>query len=167
MKSIITFVACMTFAMLMNAQVQDSVRSSDKMQIISVETDKKESAIIEEEVFLVVEVMPEFPGGKEALLNYLGENILYPQLARESNIQGTVFVTFIVEPDGSLSKVKVMRGIGGGCEEEAVRVVQSMPKWKPGTQRGKPVRVQFNLPVRFVLHDLPATDSPKKNKSKK
>jgi protein TonB len=152
MKSIITFAVCMTFAMLMNAQVQDSVRSSDKMQIISVETDKKESAIIEEEVFLVVEVMPEFPGGKEALLNYLGENILYPQLARESNIQGTVFVTFIVEPDGSLSKVKVMRGIGGGCDEEAVRVVQAMPNWIPGTQRGKPVRVQFNLPVRFILH---------------
>jgi len=152
MKSIITFVACMTFAMLMNAQVQDSVRSSDKIQIISVDTDKNESAIIEDEVFLVVEVAPEFPGGNEALLNYLGENIIYPQEALKANIQGTVYVSFIVEKNGEVSNIKVMRGIGGGCDEEAVRVVQSMPKWKPGTQRGKPVRVQFNWPVRFILH---------------
>ena len=152
MKSIITFAVFMTFAILMNAQVQDSVRSSDKIQIISVDTDKNESAIIEDEVFLVVEVAPEYTGGENALMTYLSENILYPQVARESNIQGTVYVSFIIEKNGEVSNIKVMRGIGGGCDEEAVRVVQSMPKWKPGTQRGKPVRVQFNWPVRFILH---------------
>ena len=167
MKSLITFVTCMTFAMLMNAQVQDSVRSSDKMQTISVDTDKNESAIIDDEVFLVVEVAPEYTGGEDALIKYLSENILYPQVARESNIQGTVYVSFIIEKNGEVSNTKVMRGIGGGCDEEAVRVVKGMPNWIPGTQRGKPVRVQFNLPIRFVLHNSPTTDSPKKNKSKK
>jgi len=108
--------------------------------------------IVETEVFLVVEEAPEFPGGQEALLTYLGNNIKYPQLARESNIQGTVYVGFIVEANGSISNVKVARGIGGGCDDEAVRVVKDMPAWKPGKQRSKPVRVQFNLPVRFILH---------------
>jgi len=162
MKSIITFVACMTLVVLMHAQVQDSVRSSERIQVVSVDTDKKESAIIDDDVFLVVEVAPEYTGGENALMKYLSENILYPQVARESNIQGTVYVSFIIEKNGEVSNIKVMRGIGGGCDEEAVRVVKGMPNWIPGTQRGKPVRVQFNLPVRFVLHDLPATDSPKK-----
>ena len=72
-------------------------------------------------------------------------------MARESGIQGRVFSNFVVEPDGSVSNVKVMRGIGGGCDEEAVRVVKSMPKWKPGKQRGKAVRVSYNLPVNFKL----------------
>lgn len=108
--------------------------------------------IIETEVFLVVEEMPEFPGGQEALLTYLANNIKYPQLARESNIQGTVYIDFIVEANGAVSNVKVKRGIGGGCDEEAVRVVKDMPAWKAGKQRSKPVRVQFNLPVRFILH---------------
>jgi len=108
--------------------------------------------IVETEVFLVVEEAPSFPGGEEALMTYLGNNIKYPQLARESNIQGIVYVSFIVEANGSISNVKLARGIGGGCDDEAVRVVKDMPKWNPGKQRGKPVRVQFNLPVRFILH---------------
>jgi len=114
--------------------------------------DDGNAEIVETEVFLVVEEAPEFPGGQEALLTYLGNNIKYPQLARESNIQGTVYVGFIVEANGSISNVKVARGIGGGCDDEAVRVVKDMPAWKPGKQRSKPVRVQFNLPVRFILH---------------
>jgi protein TonB len=85
------------------------------------------------------------------LYSYLGNNIKYPVMAKESGIQGKVYVTFVVERDGSITDVKVLRGIGGGCDEEAVRVVASMPRWKPGKQRGKPVRVQYNLPVRFTL----------------
>ena len=73
-------------------------------------------------------------------------------MALESGIQGKVFVTFVVEKDGHISDVTVRRGIGGGCDEEAIRVVQSMPPWKPGKQRNMPVRVQFNLPIRFILH---------------
>ncbi|PKP04769.1 MAG: energy transducer TonB [Bacteroidetes bacterium HGW-Bacteroidetes-6] len=113
--------------------------------------DDDEPDIIEAEIFTIVEEQPGFPGGESALMEYLGRNIKYPQLARESNIQGTVFVTFVVEPNGSISNVKTLRGIGGGCDEEALRVVKSMPNWTPGKQRGKPVRVQFNLPIRFVL----------------
>jgi len=105
----------------------------------------------EQQIFTVVESMPEFPGGMGALMKYLAENIKYPSLAKESGIQGRVFINFVVEPDGSISNVKVLRGIGGGCDEEAVRVVKSMPKWKPGKQRGKPVRVSYNLPVKFTL----------------
>lgn len=113
--------------------------------------DDVEVEIVEAEIFTIVEEQPGFPGGEEALFEYLQKNISYPQMAKESNIQGTVFVTFVVEPDGSISNTKVLRGIGGGCDVEAIRVVKKMPRWTPGKQRGKPVRVQFNLPIKFVL----------------
>ena len=96
--------------------------------------------------------MPGFPGGDVARMKYLRDNMKYPQMARESGIQGKVFVTFVVEKDGKVTDVRVLRGIGGGCDEEAIRVVKSMPKWNPGKQRGKPVRVQFNLPIIFKLN---------------
>lgn len=111
----------------------------------------EEEEIQEEEVFLSVEENPEFPGGPAKLLEYVQKNLKYPMMARESDIQGRVFVGFVVEKDGSISNVKVLRGIGGGCDEEAVRVVQSLPKFKPGKQRGNPVRVQYTLPIVFKL----------------
>ncbi len=111
----------------------------------------EEEAESEDVPFTVVEVSPGFPGGEEARLKYLRDNLDYPVIARESGIQGTIYVTFVVERDGSITDVKVMRGIGGGCDEEAIRVVQKMPKWAPGQQRGKPVRVQFMMPIKFVL----------------
>ena len=107
--------------------------------------------VVEAEVFTIVEEMPEYPGGLNKLTDYLSKNIKYPQMARESGIQGRVFVNFVVEPDGSVSNVNVMRSLGGGCDEEAVRVVKNMPKWKPGKQRGKPVRVSYILPIVFKL----------------
>lgn len=113
--------------------------------------EEEEEEVVEKEIFTVVEQMPEFPGGQAKMMKYLAENIDYPQMAREVGVQGTVFVTFVVEPNGSITNVKVLRGIGSGCDEEAIRVVKSMPKWNPGKQRNKPVRVQFNLPVRFIL----------------
>lgn len=113
--------------------------------------DDDDPVIVEAEIFTIVEDQPAFPGGESALFEYLRNNISYPQMAKESNIQGTVFVTFVVEPDGFISNVKVLRGIGGGCDNEAIRVVKKMPRWSPGKQRGKPVRVQFNLPIKFVL----------------
>jgi protein TonB len=111
----------------------------------------EEEQVQEQEIFIVVEDPPSFPGGDEARIRFLSENIRYPQMARESGIQGTVFVTFVVERDGSVTDVRVLRGIGGGCDEEAVRVIQAMPKWNAGKQRGRPVRVQFNMPIRFTL----------------
>lgn len=105
----------------------------------------------EEQIFVVVESMPQFPGGDGALIKYLGENIKYPKAARESGIQGKVFVSFVVEKDGKVTNIRILRGIGGGCDEEAIKVVQNMPDWVPGKQRSVPVRVQFNLPVNFIL----------------
>ncbi|HHW60134.1 MAG: energy transducer TonB [Bacteroidales bacterium] len=106
---------------------------------------------VAEEIFTFVEEYPEFPGGEKALYEYIKNNIRYPEVARTSGITGTVYVQFVVEKDGSISDVKVLRGIGGGCDEEAVRVVKSMPKWKPGKQRGQPVRVYYTLPIDFKL----------------
>jgi len=103
------------------------------------------------EPMTIVEQMPEFPGGQDALFAYIGKNLNYPETAIEEGIEGVVFLSFVVGQDGSISNVNVMRGIGGGCNEEAVRVVKGMPKWKPGHQRGKAVRVKYNLPIRYKL----------------
>jgi protein TonB len=110
-----------------------------------------EEEVSETEIFQIVEEMPSFPGGEGKLMEYVAKNIKYPQIARETGIQGRVFVGFVVEPDGSISNVKLLRGIGGGCDEEAMRVIKSLPKWKPGKQRGKPVRVSYQIPVFFKL----------------
>ncbi len=120
-------------------------------EYVPIERPQEEEAVQEQEIFLVVEEQPSFPGGDAARMKYFAENIHYPVEAREAGIQGTVYVGFVVEPDGSVSNVKVLRGIGGGCDEEALRVVSQMPKWNPGKQRNQPVRVQFTLPVRFTL----------------
>lgn len=103
------------------------------------------------EIFTVVEEQPNYPGGDEARIKFLQANMKYPEEAKELGIQGKVFVTFVVEVDGSITDVKVLRGIGSGCDDEAIRVVKSMPRWVPGKQRGVPVRVQFNLPINFKL----------------
>ena len=102
-------------------------------------------------VYQIVEEMPKFPGGENALMDYVAKNVVYPKEAQEKGISGRVFVGFIVEKDGSVSEVKVLRGIGGGCDEESIRVVKAMPKWKPGKQNGKPVRVSYQLPIFFKL----------------
>ena len=103
------------------------------------------------EIFTVVEDAPEFPGGDKKRIEYLTENIKYPDEAREFGVEGTVYVGFVVEKDGSIKDAKVLRGIGKGCEDEALRVIRLMPNWKPGTQRRRPVRVQMTLPVTFTL----------------
>ena len=105
----------------------------------------------EEEVYSIVETMPSFPGGQTALNAYIQENLKYPQSALEDGIQGRVYVNFVVEKDGSISNVKVNRGIGGGCDEEAVRVVKAMPRWVPGVQRDQTVRVSYMMPIVFKL----------------
>jgi len=131
------------------AKIEETEVTQDtKVEVIEVH----EEVVDEPEIFTIVEEMPEFPGGGEsALLKYLSSNIKYPPLARENNIQGTVYVTFEIDQNGKVKDAKILRGIGGGCDEEALRVVSAMPQWKPGKQRGKPVRVQYNLPVRFTL----------------
>lgn len=104
-----------------------------------------------EEIVTIPEVDPEFPGGQDALYKYLAQNIKYPEIARQNGITGKVYVTFVVEKDGSITNVRVLRDIGGGCGAEAVRVVESMPNWKPGKMGKQVVRSEFNLPVNFNL----------------
>lgn len=111
---------------------------------VSVSTD-------DELVFAVVEEMPEFPGGDSARIMFVSKNIVYPEALLNVGIEGTVYVKFVVEKDGSLSNIKVMREIGGGSGEEVARVVKLMPNWIPGKQKGKVVRTQFILPVKFSI----------------
>ncbi|MCP4550924.1 MAG: M56 family metallopeptidase [Bacteroidetes bacterium] len=115
----------------------------------------------EDKIFVVVENQPEYPGGEDARIAFLGSNIKYPAAARKAGIQGVVYVTYVVEKDGSIKDARIVRGIGGGCDEEAVRVINAMPNWIPGTQRGKAVRVQFNLPIRFTLDGKPLSKKEK------
>lgn len=106
-----------------------------------------------DEVFVVVQNQPEFPGGNTAMMRFLSDNVKYPTVAQENGAQGRVIVNFIVEKDGSLTDVQVVRGVDDSLDKEAVRVIQAMPKWKPGTQRNETVRVRFTLPVVFRLQN--------------
>jgi len=99
--------------------------------------------------YSLVETKPEFTGGQKELAKYVGTNLRYPAAARQNNIQGKVYVSFIVEKDGQLTDVRIRQGIGGGCDEEAVRVLRASPKWKPGTISGSPVRTYYVLPITF------------------
>ncbi len=127
----------------------DDANKQQENVVINVEEEK---VVEEEEIFVFVEENPAYPGGEAALYEYLGKSIQYPDLARENNITGTVVIKFVVEKDGSITKASILREIGGGCGKEALRVVNSMPKWKPGKQSGKAVRTEFTLPVQFELH---------------
>lgn len=122
----------------------EEVKVEVKVEVIEVPEEKKE-------VFTIVEEMPSFPGGDAERQKFLGSNIVYPQQATENGIQGTVYVSFVVDSKGNITDVKILRGIGGGCDEEALRVVKMMPKWHPGKQNGKQVRVLFNMPIYFKL----------------
>jgi protein TonB len=106
---------------------------------------------LEEEPVIVADVEPEFPGGLTAMHKFLGENLVYPQVAKETGITGIVYVTFIVEKDGSITNYRIQRGVEGGCSEEAIRVIQLMPKWKPAWNKGQLVRKIVLLPIKFEL----------------
>jgi periplasmic protein TonB len=129
----------------------DESTQVDEYKSNTVIQQEDESEVKEQEIFLVVENVPVFPGGDLAMKKFLMDNIRYPVMANQSGIQGTVHVTFVVERDGSVTDVRILRGIGGGCDEEALRVVRNMPRWEPGRQRGKPVRVQYHMPIKFTL----------------
>ena len=113
----------------------------------------EDQQIVEEkmEPFLVVEQMPDFPGGEAELYRYLEKNMKFPAMARESGVTGTVYIKFVVGKDGKISNITLLRGIGAGCDEEAMRVISGMPAWKPGKQNGVTVPVWFTLPIKFTL----------------
>ncbi len=109
----------------------------------------------EPEIFTIVEEMPNFPGGQKELFRFISKNVKYPPMARENGIEGTVYIGFVVMENGAIESVQIKRGLSGGgagCDAEAIRVVNTMPKWNAGKQRGKPVRVAFTLPIRFKLN---------------
>ncbi len=105
----------------------------------------------EDEIFTTVEQNPEFPGGIKEMYGYIAKNLKYPSAAQRANVSGKVFAKFVVEKDGSLGEVQILKGIGFGCDEEAQRVLKSMPRWNPGKQNGRNVRVWFTMPISFVL----------------
>lgn len=104
-----------------------------------------------QEVLKSAEVMPEPVGGLKAFYDYIKSNLKYPEEAKAKNIQGRVHVTFVVEPDGSLTNIQVTKSLGYGCDEEAVRLIKNAPKWQPGKQNGVPVRVEVTRPITFEL----------------
>ena len=146
-------------------EVLNVVEDNVETESIEVNTEETEQEVViaapveapveeeeEEVVFVIVESMPEFPGGQQALFKYLSENIKYPVIAQENGIQGRVICQFVVNKDGSIVDVEVARSGGDpSLDKEAVRVIKSMPKWKPGKQRGKPVRMKYTVPVNFKL----------------
>lgn len=115
--------------------------------IVAEEEEEEEGA----QVFFIVEDMPEFPGGELALRKYIGNSIKYPVIAQENGIQGKVYVTFVVGKDGSVYNASIARGVDPSLDKEALRVVNGLPKWKAGKQRGKPVNVSYTVPINFVL----------------
>ena len=129
------------------ASTEDNVEwvDIDEYDVVTVEPEPEE-----EEIFMVVEDQPEFPGGTAALLEYLRKNIKYPAICRENNIQGRVLVTFIVNKDGAIVEPEVVKSVNPSLDKEALRVISQMPNWKPGSQRGKPVRVKYTVPVNLI-----------------
>jgi len=119
----------------------------DVAPVISAEEEEEETA----EVFFIVEDMPEFPGGELALRQYIAKQIKYPVIAQENGIQGKVYVTFVVSKDGSITNAGIARGVDPSLDKEALRVVNRLPRWKPGKQRGKAVNVSYTVPINFVL----------------
>jgi len=136
--------------------VEDEVEIEDELEIEDTESDEDEEIEIEEEdddeFFMVVENMPEFPGGDLGLMKYIQKNVKYPAIAKEYNITGKVYVSFIVDKSGSVTNVKIVRGVDKNLDAEALRVVKSLPKYKPGKQRGQAVRVMFTIPINFTLN---------------
>ena len=125
-----------------NITIDEPVGNSDVKQVTEEDPNK---------IFTAVEKDPAFKGGIENFYAYLRKNVRYPAVAKENNVQGKVFLTFVVEKDGSLTDIKVVRGIGSGCDDEAIRVLKASPHWQPGIQNGRPVRVQYTMPISFTL----------------
>lgn len=129
-------------------EVEDAeAKESDKVEIVEIEEEEE----VEEQPFVIVENMPEYPGGQIELMKYIAQNVRYPNVARENGIQGKVFVRFVVTKTGGVDKVTVARSVDPLLDQEAIRVVKTLPKWKPGMQRGKTVPVWYTVPINFQL----------------
>ncbi len=123
----------------------------DAINYTTIEVKPEEPEEDDTEILFFTDQMPVFPGGESTLRKFLAESVKYPAIALENGVQGRVFVSFVVDKNGDVTNVKIARGIDTSLDKEAIRVVQSMPKWTPGMQRGKAVRVAYTVPINFVL----------------
>ena len=127
-----------------------------KTKITSLDFDPANTSLFNDstdgKIFIIVEEMPHFPGGDSMMFEFLINNLQYPKYAREKDISGKVIATFVVDKDGNIKESKILKGIGGGCDEEVIRLINSMPKWTPGKQNGKNVAVQYSMPFSFNLN---------------
>lgn len=130
----------------------DDVEADQDTKVIWIERTEDEEDSEEEIPFALAEVIPEFPGGEAALHKYIASHVQYPAIARENSLQGKVYVKFVIGKNGDVVNVSIARGIDASLDAEALRVIQGMPKWKPGMQRGKPVRVTYTVPINFKLN---------------
>lgn len=142
--------------------VEDDVELDVELEIMDTEMSQDDivdfsNMVFEEEtrdegeIFMIVEEMPEFPGGSEALQKYLAQSVRYPVIAQENGIQGRVYIQFVINQNGEVTNATILRGVDPSLDREALRVVEAMPKWKPGKQRNRPVRVSYTVPINFVL----------------
>jgi protein TonB len=143
--------------------VEDDVELDEELEIMDTEMSQDDivdfsNLVFEEEtrdeggeIFMIVEEMPEFPGGPEALQRYLSQSVRYPVIAQENGIQGRVYIQFVINQNGEVTNATILRGVDPSLDREALRVVEAMPKWKPGKQRNRPVRVSYTVPINFVL----------------
>lgn len=127
----------------------DKATIIDALPVVKKEEEEEEEA----EIFVVVEIMPEFPGGETALRTFIAKSVNYPPIAAENGIQGKVYVRFVIDQNGKVSNAEVARSVDPSLDQEALRVIRSLPRWKPGMQRGKPVRVSYTVPINFQLQN--------------
>ena len=132
-------------------EIMDTEMNQDAMVDFTVVYEVPEETREDGEIFMIVEEMPEFPGGEGELQKYLASSVRYPVIAQENGIQGRVYIQFVINQRGEVTNVTILRGVDPSLDREAVRVVEAMPKWKPGKQRNRPVRVSFTVPINFVL----------------
>jgi len=156
MKKFSTLFSLLTFSTMINlsmAQNNTTATSPNTSPAISQEQVKDCTMINGERVYTNADEMPSFPGGTDAFASYLKSNIKYPEQAKSGRVYGKVFISFVIGRDGTVKNAAILRGIGNGCDEEALRVVNMMPKWNPGQKDGRPVAVQYALPINFTNGD--------------
>jgi protein TonB len=132
-------------------EIMDTEMNQDAMVDFTAVYEVPEETREDGEIFMIVEEMPEFPGGEGELQKYLASSVRYPVIAQENGIQGRVYIQFVINQRGEVTNVTILRGVDPSLDREAVRVVEAMPKWKPGKQRNRPVRVSYTVPINFVL----------------
>lgn len=139
------------FALLLSVTLFSGLRPGRAQQVVA--QDLRQQPGQTGEIYTIVEKQPSFPGGEKALQQYIKQHRVYPDIARKAGVSGRVFVSFVINTDGSIQNVELLKGIGMGCDEQAIHLVQTMPNWIPGSQSGKAIRVKYNLPVAFGLAD--------------